>query len=401
MQVEKLFPLMQEAIAYLRLQATGHVRSVDGALGRMTGRVAPVHRWSIDISNGPEFGVVRTRVNGTIYAADIGHTVRGRNMNLQTQRDWPFEAAAAGFAGIVGEGAVVHEIKVLSHGIELDAAREDRPDRVGTYRWNGGGFSTYGFEKPLMPAIARRGDAPFAISASGLARLPDILDAARGAAPEGWRQIDRVRASMPSAPSGGPEVVWIVALANPAAPDDKVTVRVRADASVHSVALPQSLVEHDGYLTLAGMQDAFAQFAGAFGGDARIFEIKFRHDRVSVLVPDPDDPGSVTDYTLGDSGITRGISRPRIMENDADLIALARAAGFLKPLITEAVGKVLGAYGVPEAALFMLTIWSGAPFYRNPQGTPYMKMHVGVPPRHTASGYAVFTIDGEFVEAAR
>lgn len=401
MQVENLFPLMRDAIAYLRLQAPGQVRGIDGALGRMTGHRTPVPRWSFDISNGREFGVVRARVDGRIYAADISHTMRGKNIDLLTQRDWDFGAAEAGYAEIVGKGALVHEIKVLSHGIELDAELADRPGKARIYRWNGAGFSLHGLEKPVFPTIVRQGAEPFAVAASGLARLPDILDAARAAAPQGWRQVDRVRATMPPAPSGQPEVLWTVALIDPKAGDEKVTVRVRADASVHSVALPQGLKQHGGYLTLAGMRDAFAQFDTAFGGDAPIFEILFRQDRVSVVVPDPDDPNSVAQYTLGSRGITRGMGRPRIMEDDADLIALSRAAGFHEPLITEAVNKVLGAYGVKDAEMFMLKIWSGAPFYTHPNGTPFMKMHVGVPPRHSNGGFAVFTIDGDFVEAAR
>ncbi|WFE90480.1 hypothetical protein K1718_03760 [Roseibium porphyridii] len=400
-QISRLWEILGSAPDGLPTKVPGEVTSAVASLGPVLGQTQWAVKWNISIKSGREFGQVYVLADGRLDGADISHTERGRSMNLRTQSDWPFENAQGRFADIFGAGESVFKISVLTHGVEIDAVEPTDPAQVQAYRWNGGSFRRGAVAKPMSFYTLTGRSLPFAITASGLARLPQIVAAARAEAPAGWTHVDRVEATRP--PPAGSErgVLWVIELQSAAGGREKAVVRVRPDASIHSVTLPESLRAFDSYMSLKGMSDAFVQFQTTLGKDIRFFEMTFRQDRASITLPDPEAPGNVVDYTLGSSGITRGFSRPRIMENDADLITFTQASQFHHQLVTHVPAMLVKAFKTENAEVFKIKLWNGAPFYKDAKGALFMQMYVGVPPQHNNSGHAVFRFDGEYVDGGR
>lgn len=401
LRIANLWSILRRAPDNLPTKKPGVVTAAAASLGPVLGQAHWQVKWNFSVKSEREFGQVYALADGRFDGADISHTERGRTMNLRTQSDWPFDFAENRFADIIGPDEKVFEIKVLSHGVEIDAVSPSDPGQVQNYRWNGGSFRRGIGGKPISLYTLTGRSRPFAITGSGLAQLPQILDAARAEVPQGWSHIDRVEATRP--PSTGKEtgVHWVINFQHTSGGRENVVVRVRPDASIYSVALPESLRAFDSYLSFDGVSEAFAQFQATLGTDIKFFEMTFRHDRASIAMPDPDAPGNVVEYTLGSSGVSRGFSRPRIMENDADLITFAQAAGFHPQLITDVPAMVVKAFKVENAEVFMIKLWNGAPFYKDANGALFMQMFIGVPPQHNNSGHAVFKYDGEFVEGGR
>ncbi|WP_298985321.1 hypothetical protein [uncultured Roseibium sp.] len=401
LQISRLWTILSNAPEGLPTRAPGEVTAATASLGPVLGQANWAVKWNISIKSGREFGQVYVLADGRLDGADISHTERGRSMNLRTQSDWPFENAQGRFADIFDGGENVFKISVLTHGVEIDAVKPADPAQVQGYRWNGGSFRQSAVSKPISFYTLTGGSLPFAITASGLARLPQILAAARAEAPAGWTHIDRVEATRPPPAGSESGVLWVIELQSAPGGREKAVVRVRPDASIHSVTLLESLRAFESYMSLKGMSDAFVQFQNALGKDIRFFEMTFRKDRASITMPDPEAPGNVVDYTLGSSGITRGFSRPRIMENDLDLITFVEAAQFHHQLITHVPAMLVKAFKTENAEVFKIKLWNGAPFYKDPKGALFMQMHVGVPPQHNNSGHAVFRFDGEYVDGGR
>lgn len=401
LQIANLWSILQVAPDHLPTKAPGKVTAAVASLGPVLGQSLWSVKWNVSVRNDHEFGQVYMLADGRSDGADISHTERGRTMNLQTQSDWPFEFAESRFAEVIGAGESVYEISVLTHGVEIDAVSPSDPEKVWDYRWNGGNFRRGFGGKPITFYTLTGRSHPFSITNSGLARLPQILAAARAQAPAGWTQVDRIEATRPPQAGDEASVIWTIKFQSVSSERGSVVVRVRPDASIHSVALPEHLRAFDSYLTLEGMSDAFVKFQNTLGADVRFFDMTFRQDRASILLPDPENPSNVVSYTLGDGGISRGMSRPRIMENDTDLITFPQAAGFRHELITQVPAMVVKAFKTENAEVFAIKLWNGAPFYKDPTGALFLQMNVGVPPRHENSGHAVFRYDGEYVDGGR
>ncbi|MET1413019.1 hypothetical protein ABVF61_12160 [Roseibium sp. HPY-6] len=401
LQISKLWSILSAAPENLPTQKPGMVTAAAASRGPVLGKADWPVKWNISIRSDREHGQVSALADGQFDGADISHTDRGRSMNLQTQSDWPFDFAESRFADVIGTGEHVFAIKVLTHGVEIDAVSPADAGSIQDYRWNGGSFRRGIGGKPASMYTLTGRSQPFSITKSGLARLPQILKAARAEAPAGWKRIDDIEATRP--PPAGQEsgVLWEIKFESATSGREKVVVRVRPDASIYSVSLPESLRAFDSYLSIQGMSEAFVQFQATLGTDAKFFEMIFREDRASIVLPDPQSPGNVVEYTLGNSGVSRGFSRPRIMENDADLITFTQAAGFHHQLITDVPEMLVKAFKTENAEVFLIKLWNGAPFYKDPNGALFLQMRVGVPPQHSNSGHAVFRFDGEYVDGGR
>ncbi|MEO0978205.1 MAG: hypothetical protein AAFY24_13160 [Pseudomonadota bacterium] len=401
LQIAKLWSILSAAPDNLPTKTPGAVTAAAASVGPVLGQTRWAVKWNISVRSGREHGQVYALADGRFDGADISHTERGRSMNLRTQSDWPFDAAETRFAEVIGTGEQVFEIKVLTHGVEIDAVSPTDPNSIQDYRWNGGSFRRGLGGRPVSMYTLTGRSQPFSITQSGLARLPQILDAARAEAPAGWSHIAGVEATRPPPTGKETGVLWEIRFQEASGGREKVVVRVRPDASIYSVALPESLRAFDSYLSIKGMSEAFVQFQGTLGTNVKFFEMTFREDRASIVLPDPETAGNVVEYTLGSSGVSRGFSRPRIMENDADLITFTQAAGFHPQLITDVPEMLIKAFKTENAEVFMIKLWNGAPFYKDPNGALFVQMRVGVPPQHSNSGHAVFRYDGEYVDGGR
>ncbi|MCP5072035.1 MAG: hypothetical protein GY947_01910 [Rhodobacteraceae bacterium] len=358
-------------------------------------------RWIILVVQGSEQAPVAFDADGVFLGVDISRTSRGLLRDLRTQPDWPFDEAVAGFSRYVGVEEVVYGMTLRKDSLNITAAVGEGGAAVD-FKWDGGMVT--GGHGNISAAV--RGEqpraTPFALIDAHTERLPEFLATARAAAPEGWRVVAEVVAAIEQEEFKPTELVWNIELMQPKGfMGERVAVRVRPDGSVASVMLPDSLRPPAAYLSHAGALAAIAEFQAALGPDAAVYELMLRDDRVSLLAPDPENAGRVAEFQLGKHGLRRGMGRPKIIESDADLFALSHAATFHPDILSAAKKVVLSSFGAAGAEVFMVKIWSGAPFWSAPDGGPVLRMNVGVPPDHSNSGYVIFTLGGDVIASGR
>jgi hypothetical protein len=117
--------------------------------------------------------------------------------------------------------------------------------------------------------------------------------------------------------------------------------------------------------------------------------------------PDPAAPGMVADVRLDAKGLANWVPRPQMLETDADLFPLGTLAGLDPATLAAMAAQAVEAVAIPGAELYRLRIWSGSPFWQSTDRTPFVDIRVGLPPRYDVSGYAVFRLDGRFVEVVK
>ncbi|MCP5085801.1 MAG: hypothetical protein GY952_03210 [Rhodobacteraceae bacterium] len=358
-------------------------------------------RWVILVVQGREQAPVAFDADGVFLGVDISRTSRGLLRDLRTQPDWPFDEAVVGFSRHVGDGEVVYGLTLSKDSLIITAAAGEDGEAVD-FKWDGGMVT--GGHGNISAAI--RGQqpqaTPFALADAHIERLPEFLATASAAAPEGWRVIARVEAAIEQGEFKPTELVWSIELMQPKGfMGERVAVRVRPDGSVASVVLPDSLRPSAAYLSHAGALAAIDEFQAALGADAAVYELMLRDDRVTLLAPDPENASRVAEFQLGKRGLRRGMGRPKIIESEADLFALSRAATFHPDILSAAKKVVLSSFGAAGAEVFMVKMWSGAPFWSSPDGGPVLRMNVGVPPNHSNSGYVIFTLGGDVIASGR
>jgi hypothetical protein len=180
--------------------------------------------------------------------------------------------------------------------------------------------------------------------------------------------------------------------------DEKCVVQLTSKGIVMTTSLPRSQRAENGYLSGSGLLAGIKAVQAGFGSDAPVFEVTFRTDRVDVQALDQSDPSMTINLSLGTAGLRHGMGMPLMMQTEDDLIPLSRLAALDPPIMDRILKEAVRRVGVPGAEVYRVKIWSGSPFWNPANGMPLVDVRVGVPPNHSNGGYAVFTVDGQFVE---
>jgi hypothetical protein len=363
-------------------------------------------RWSITLGNGRETATVSLMLDGRPLGADISQTERGRTRDFLVQSDWPFEQAQAGFANLVGSGETVRAVTVRSDSIGVTAASPDFPDQLTDWSWDGGRFTRGLLDMPDVSVHLSNPDLPFALSELDLSELPQVLAAARAAAEEDGVDIVSVEAAKKPMVGAAPVVEWLVTLAGArpligADMEDDWEVRVSTAGVVLSVLPPERLRKQASYLDGEAFAASVQAYMDQIGGESPVLELMARPESVDVTGFDAGDMGMTLTITYDQTGFEVRNPFPVMMQTEADLFRLkalsALTAGTVEAMKAKAVEEV----AMEGAEVYSLRVWSGAPFWSDPQGRQFVDIRVGIPPRHDRGGYVVFLADGSFVETVK
>lgn len=366
-------------------------------------------RWAVEIAGGRERATATMALDGGFIGLDISRTERGMTKDFLAQDDWPFDAAEDGFRALVGDGATVYRIEVRAKTILVAAALPDDPDKVIRYRWDGGRFTKDFTAMPrIFAAGPRNRNLPFRLDEAGLPRLPAILEAARAEMDGKDVRLHSVEALKQDPVTGPAETLWIVRFADTAAggrvaDKDTTEVRVRGDGTVLAARPPASARPQVRYTSALGVLAAIEEFTATFGGAARVHGITLYADKVRLQMDSDKTPGMVAEIGLRHSGLSRDReSRPMPMvHSEAGLFALDALKELDAATVATIMGQAVGLVGDRNGEVLRVTIWSGAPFFRSPDGGPVIEVRVGLLPAGHELGRAVFTLSGEFVDLVK
>jgi hypothetical protein len=363
-------------------------------------------RWTITLSNGRETATVTAMIDGRLLGADISQTDRGRTRDFLTQSDWPFALAQEGFGTLVGPGDTVREIVVRDSAISVTADSPDFAGQLTDWSWDGGRFTRGLIDTPDTSMHFSGADLPFALAEVNLAALPKVLDAARAAVTEGGVGIVSVRAAKQPKVAEAPAVEWLVTLAGRrpllgADLEDDWEVRLSTAGAVLGVLPPARLRPAVNYTEGAAFAEAVAALTGRLGGEVRVLEFMARPERAELTGFDPANPGMTLDITYTQKGFDEGNPFPVMMQTEADQFPLSTLSALTAEAVEAMRARAMAEVAMDGAEVYSLRVWSGAPFWRHPQGMPFVDVRVGIPPRHDRSGYVVFLIDGSFVETVK
>ena len=359
-------------------------------------------RWSVEIANDRETATATMAMDGRLIGIDISGTERGRTKDFLTQSDWPFAVAADGFGNLIGDGGKIYKIEVRARSITVVAELPDDPEKVMRYKWDGGSFIKDFIALPKMTVTnAVQQNLPFDLDEIGLDRLSEILAAARAEMANRNVRIYDVVALKQRPVTGVAQALWVVRFADAeaagsVAAEDLAEMRIRADATLVSARAPASERPEISYTSALGVVAAIEEFKQTFGSAQRVHQVEFRPDRAEIIL-ESDTPGMVTKINLRHSGLSRGSdSRPmEMIHNQAGLFSLDLLNGIDAVMMATVMGDAVGLMGHRDGEVGRVTIWSGAPFFRSPDGGPVIEVRVGLMPQDDEIGRAVFTLKGK------
>ncbi len=408
--IDRLWPILESALARARLEDAGRISSVRIAR-QVTLLPNPAYgevRWTIGVASDRETASITTDPGGRIMGVDIAGTNRGRNRNFLEQDEWPLADAQASFRTIVGAKPEVYEIDVSRTTISMKAVAAGNPRSTTSWMWDGGAFRRDFVDMPNTDLIRNNGNLPFSLDEVDLAKLPAILKAAREREPSGNARIMIAKAVKERVPVGTPKVTWQVQMVDgrrqiPLFGEDfseRTVVNLTPDGAVAAVLLPKSLRPKVDRLSPDAVLAALETLQTSLGKNARLFEVSFNADQVALAMISPSQPGMTFEVALREK-LEETSPRSVSMVNLRSTFAFGDLARLDKANLESILVRARAAIPIPGAQIHRIRIWSGEPFWRPRQGMPYLDIRVGVPPRFDVGGYVVFTADGKFVETVK
>jgi hypothetical protein len=416
-----LFPLPAVAIARLpdivaaAVAESGFAtpgRAVQVRIARPEGPAGAAPVWTVATKAQDETATIRAAADGTITGADLTGTAAPRLApppappppGAMPSTD-PMAPALAALRADLEDGALIWRVDATLPRLYLRVSAPDTPDMLHGLRWNGARLA-HDRQGTPRPENRFRPSFPFTLEESGLANLAQIIAAARAATGREPLMLRTASAEKVPRPGGPPRVVWTLRI-QPGEPggqrDDTNTtvVTLGADASVLSVLPPEGQRPAFDGIGGEGVVSAIATMTRTYGADARLWELQFRPDGVSLSQPHPDKPGIAARATLGGRGLRIDPDFPAMMQESQDTFALSALAQLTPARIEGIKAAALAALSLPEAEVLRLRVWNGAPFRQAPDSGPLINVRVGLPPDGRGGGYAVFTLEGDLVRAVR
>jgi len=359
-------------------------------------------RWLITVESAAERAQVIMDGSGTLIAADITGTNRWRDRYFMTQ-DWPFQKAQEAFRAVVGSAPVVRQIEISAKEVTLTGYLPEAPDTPRAWVWDGG---TYEPAVRTVSPAALQGHLPFSLDNVDLSQVNRVRDAALLAIGPDGLIASAIRVTATPGSNGSPVANWEVDVKSPykgnGFPRAEVsTVILNMDGQVTEIVRPDEKRAAADKTRPNSVVATIAGFRDALGPTTRIYDIYFRQDRVTIKRPHPTEGGMTISIDLREEGLSDGSAFPVMMETDADLFDLDTLSVIDAALIESISRKAVAALGIEGGAVFRISMWSGQPFWRDPTGRPMFDVRVGVPPGFRSGGYAVFTMDGQLVDAIK
>lgn len=406
--MDRLRAILDAAMARVRLDDPERVGSVRIArlVTLLPNPAFGEVRWTIAVVSDRENASVTTSADGSVIGVDISGTNRGRNRNFLAQDDWPLGDAQASFRSVIGARREIYEIDISQSAIKMTAVSQASPSAVTAWLWDGGAFRKSFIDSPNFELVRNNGNLPFALDEIDMAKGPAVLKAARDREPTGNPRIMIAKAVKQRVAVGTPHVLWEVQLVDarrqiPLIGEDfseRTIVKLTPDGEVVSVLLPKSLRPAIDWFGADAILAAIASFRSSYGDATRVVELGFSDSRANLVMQTA---GATRRVELLESGLQDGSNMLSGMPAQRSSFTLGDLAKLDKATIEKMLARARADVPLPGAKVHGVRFWSGEPFWRPRPGVAHVDIRVGVPPRHDAGGYVVFTADGKWIETVK
>lgn len=384
------------AIALARMEQRPALTSL--VIARQVGILPEPHygevRWTIGLATPRETATVYADAGGRVIGADLSGTTRQQRLDLIADNDWPMAEAQVDIAAVLG-GRPLKELRVYDTYVYFTAAHPTKTDTTSDYSWNLGGVRQ-GIE---IPAFDFGDSLPFSVTEFDLGKLPQVKAAALAAFESPGATITYIEAEKPTDRASAPQLVWSVDIKQ--ADGEKGHVLLDANAKVLEVVLPESraIAAQGPWLAPETVLGTLKRLEKEFGPDARFGEILINDTQGSVLVEDPQAPGTMASFIIDPQRIMRfGTPMPwEAALNEAKAFRLADLAGLDAAALGKYADTTLETMKLEGAAVFRYT------FSRNtlllaPEDTRLLlEIRAGKDDGWT-SGWVTFELDGRVAD---
>lgn len=390
--LDRLEATVAEAIGMAKMEQRPELTSL--VIARQIGILPEPHygdvRWTIGLATPRENATVYADIAGRVIGADLAGTTRAQRLNLIADDDWPMAEAQVDIAAVLG-GRPIKELRVYDTYVYFTAAHPTKADTTSDYSWNLGGVRQ-GIETPAFDF----GDSvPFALTELDLSKLPRVKAAALAAFKSPGAKITYIEAEKPTDRAAAPQLVWSVDIQQ--TDGEKGHVLLDASANVLEVVLPESraTAAQGPWLAPETVLGTLGRLEKEFGPDAKFGEILINDTQGSVLVEDPQSPGSMASFIIDPQRIMRfGTPMPWEAElNEAKSFRLADLSSLDAAALEKYAAATLDTMKLEGAAVFRYT------FSRNtlllaPEDTRLLlEIRAGKDDGWT-SGWVTFELDG-------
>jgi hypothetical protein len=347
-------------------------------------------RWTIGLATPRETATVYADTGGRVIGADLSGTTRAQRLNLIADDDWPMAEAQVDIAAVLG-GRPLKELRIYDTYVYFTAAHPTKSDTTSDYSWNLGGVRQ-GLETPAFDF----GDTlPFAITEFDLAKLPQVKAAALAAFESPGATITYIEAEKPTDRAAAPQLVWSVDIQQ--ADGEKGHVLLDASAKVLEVVLPESraIASQGPWLAPEMVIGTLRRLEKAFGPDAKFGEILINDTQGSVLVEDPQAPGSMANFIIDPQRIVRfGTPMPWEAElNEAKAFRLADLASLDAAALANYAATTLDTMKLEGTTVFRYTFSRKTLLLAPDDARLLLEIRAGKDDGWT-SGWVTFELDG-------
>lgn len=348
---------------------------------------------TFNLSTERETATVHADAAGNVLGADLAGTARAQRLDLIDDDDWPMAEAQRRIAEVLGSKRL-HELRIYNSYVFFQAEHATQDNMTRDYSWNLGGV-TMGLEMEDVFADMRD-TAAFAMSEIDLAKLPEIKRAALAAFQSEGAKITYIDADKPTDRPGQPELIWTVDLRQADGEEGKVLLD--ASAKVVEVILPESRIaaSAEPWLAPATVAQTLRRLEQAFGPDAKYGEILLNDTQGSVLVEDPQAPGSMASFIVDRQSVTRfGTPMPWEAElNPTHTFTIAELSPLDEAEIGTLAARTLTRMDLPGAAVFRYTFTRNA-LLMNPEDSRLLvEIRAGKDDGWTG-GWVTYDLDGK------
>lgn len=300
-------PLMREALERTALEDPGSVSSIEirRQLHLLPKPSSGDVRWTVRVGSERESAGIVADAKGKIVRLDLTGTNRARTFDLLRSLELLPEAAAA-FAQRVGLEPVLTEVRITSHGATFKTNIADKSQLFAslkqsqTFNWNLNGLTQ---SLGSIDTSSYFGAEPtFAIGDVDWNLAPDIVRKAREMLAMPEAQLADIEVKKPKDEPGTPQVEWEIEFNEKG---EKGVAWFDSKGAALRHALPESRRKPFDARDPAAWPAALAQISTSFGGDGAIAELVIHENQISIDALDPQNPGQLGHFLLGDDGIKR------------------------------------------------------------------------------------------------
>jgi hypothetical protein len=331
---------------------------------------------TLELTTEREHATIYADAQGNVLGGDLAGTTRASRLNLIADDDWPMADAQRRIAEVLGDKRL-HGLRIYDSYVFFQAEHPTRPKMTKDYSWDLGGVSG-GFEMDDVFSGVRD-TAPFGMAELDLSLLPAIKVAALEAFDWPGAKITYIEADKPTDRPGLPQLIWSIDLTQ--TNGEKGKVLLDATAKVLDVELPESRLAaiSEPWLAPVTVARTLQRLQTAFGPDAKFGEILLNDTQGSVLVEDPQAPGTMASFIVDPQSIRRfGTPMPWEAELDpARTFTIADLGTLDEARLEKLAGQTLARMNRSDVAVFRYTFTRSALIMNPEDGRLLLEIRAG------------------------